>query len=340
MKNTDSAPTISILGAGSWGTALAVLLGRQGRRVRLWPRRREQVGALSKNRENALYLPGAPLPEEVEVCGEIGEAVSGAGLTVFAVPAKGMKAIANQAALHLDPTQPVLSVAKGLEPDSGQRMSEVLSGVLPQQPLAVLSGPNLAVEVAAGIPTTSVAASREEGLSRLVQKTFMCPTFRVYTNSDVIGVELGGALKNIIAIGAGISDGLGFGDNTKAALMTRGLAEMTRLGVAMGAEAPTFQGLSGLGDLMATCASPRSRNYKVGSRLGRGERLSAILQSMDQIAEGVPTTKAAVALAARHQVEMPIAAHLHRVLFEDTPPQQAVAELMNRPARDEREGYE
>jgi len=339
MKAAEEC-VISILGAGSWGTALAVLLGREGRRVRLRPRRREQAETLSRRRENLLYLPGVPLPEEVEICAEMKQSLSGSSLVLLAVPAKGMREIAGQAAPHLSPGQPLLSVAKGLEPDSGKRMSEVIAELLPKQPLAVLSGPNLASEVAAGIPATSVVASRDEALSRYIQGIFMGPRFRVYTNSDVIGVELGGALKNIIAISAGISDGLGFGDNSKAALVTRGLAEMTRLGVAMGARALTFQGLSGIGDLMATCASPRSRNYKVGFRLAKGERLSEILGSMDQVAEGVPTTRAAVSLAGRYQVEMPIACHLHGVLFEDVPPPQAVAQLMSRPARDEWEGYE
>jgi len=329
---------IAIIGAGSWGTALAVLLGRQGRLVRLWPRRREQAEALSEQRENVRYLPGVPLPEKVAICAALEEAVTGSLLVVLAVPAQGMRMIASQVAPYLPLQQPLLSVAKGLEPDSAKRMSEVIAEVLPNQPLAVLSGPNLAREVAAGIPTTSVVASQQGGLCRLVQEAFMGPTFRVYTNRDVIGVELGGALKNIIAIGAGISDGLGFGDNTKAALVTRGLVEIIRLGVAMGARAETFQGLSGLGDLMATCASPHSRNYRVGFRLAKGEKLPVILESMDQIAEGVPTTKAAVSVAGRHQVEMPITTQLHEVLFGGMSPRQAVASLMSRAGRDELEG--
>jgi glycerol-3-phosphate dehydrogenase (NAD(P)+) len=340
MKSAQESPSTAILGAGSWGTALAVLLGRQGKQVKLWPRRHEQFEALSQKRENSLYLPGASLPESVEICPEIGEAVSTASLVVFALPAQGMREISARTASHIPADLPLLSVAKGLEAESGLRMSEIIAQALPDRPLAVLSGPNLAVEVAAGIPTTSVAASRSQDLSRFVQKVFMCPTFRVYTNSDIIGVELGGALKNIIAIGAGISDGLGFGDNSKAALVTRGLAEITRLGLAMGAKAVTFQGLSGIGDLMATCASPRSRNHKVGFRLAKGEKLSAILETMDQIAEGVPTTRAAVTLAQRHGVEMPIAAQLYEVLFKEVPPKQAVAGLMNRPAKDESEGYD
>ncbi len=330
---------ITIIGAGSWGTALAVLLGRQGRPVRLWPRRQEQVEALLLEKENSLYLPGVTLPESVETCREPQAALAGSGLVVLAIPAKGMRTTLQQVAAYLSPGQPVLSVAKGLEPASGSRMSEVIGEEAPQQPVAVLSGPNLAREVAAGMPTTSVAASRDGDLCKFIQETLMCPTFRVYTNTDVAGVELGGALKNIIALGAGISDGLGFGDNTKAALVTRGLAEMLRLGVALGAKAETFHGLSGLGDLVATCASPQSRNHQVGFRLAKGERLSAIVESMEQIAEGVPTTKAALLLAQRCEVEMPITAQLYEVLFGGTTPPEAVARLMGRAGRDELADY-
>jgi glycerol-3-phosphate dehydrogenase (NAD(P)+) len=338
MRKENSFPTIAIIGAGSWGTALAVLLGRQGRRVLLWPRRAEQAEALSRTRENHLYLPGVALPAAVEICREAEAAIAESDIVILAVPAKGMREIARRIAGHIPAGKPLLSAAKGLEPDSGKRMSEIIGEALPGQPIAVLSGPNLANEVAAGAPTTTVVASRESEICKLIQSALMGPTFRVYTNTDVIGVELGGALKNIVAIGAGISDGLGFGDNTKAALVTRGLAEMTRLGVAMGARALTFQGLSGIGDLMATCASPHSRNYKVGFRLAQGESLSAIVSGMDQIAEGVPTTQAAVKLAARYQADMPIATHLHGVLFEGVAPKAAVTGLMSRPARDEWEG--
>lgn len=339
MKQTESCARISIIGAGAWGTALAVLLGRQGRAVKLWPRRREQAEALARSRENARYLAGVPLPEWVEICREMDWAVQSSELVVLAVPAAGMRETAAALAPHLAKGQRLLSAAKGLEPESGRRMSEIIKEALPGRPVAALSGPNLASEVAAGIPTTSVAASEDGEFCRFVQAAFMCPSFRVYTNTDVVGVELGGALKNIIAIGAGISDGLGFGDNSKAALVTRGLAEMTRLGVAMGARALTFQGLSGIGDLVATCVSPRSRNYKVGFRLAQGEKLSEILAGMEQIAEGVPTTGAAMLLAERHRVEMPIAAQLYQVLYAGAAPRRAVAELMSRPARDEWEGY-
>jgi glycerol-3-phosphate dehydrogenase (NAD(P)+) len=330
---------IAILGAGSWGTALAVLLGRQQRPVKLWPRRPEQARAIAQARENSLYLPGIALPEKVQICPSPAEAIELSKFIILALPAKGMRRIAELSAPFLQPDQAVLSAAKGLEPETAKRMSEVLAETLPQQPCGVLSGPNLASEVVAGQPTTSVVASLEREVATFLQASLICPTFRVYTNLDVIGVELGGALKNVIAIAAGIVDGLGFGDNTRAALITRGLAEITRLGVAMGADSRTFQGLSGIGDLIATCVSPRSRNHWVGERLAKGENLSQILAGMEQIAEGVPTTRAAVALAERYQVEMPIAAHLQAVLFEGVAPAEAVVRLMNRPGKEETESW-
>jgi glycerol-3-phosphate dehydrogenase (NAD(P)+) len=330
---------IAILGAGSWGTALAILLGRQQRAVNLWPRRPEQAQAISQARENQRYLPGHSLPEMVNVCRSLEEALVPAKFIILAVPAKGMRAIAELSAPYLRPDQPLLSAAKGLEPETAKRMSEVLEELLPQQPCGVLSGPNLASEVVAGQPTTTVVASLNREVAGQLQASLICPSFRVYTSLDVVGVELGGALKNVIAIAAGIADGLGFGDNTRAALITRGLAEITRLGAAMGADPRTFQGLSGIGDLIATCVSPRSRNHWVGYHLARGQSLAQILSGMEQIAEGVPTTAAALALAKRHGVEMPIAAHLQSVLGEGVTPAAAVAKLMNRPGKEEIEPW-
>jgi glycerol-3-phosphate dehydrogenase (NAD(P)+) len=330
---------ITILGAGSWGTALAILLGRQHKAVKLWPRRPEQAEAISKARENRLYLPGVPLPEAVAICSSLGEALESSEFIILAIPAKGMREAVNHSAAYLRPDQILLSAAKGLEPETARRMSEVLAEELPHQPCAVLSGPNLAGEVVAGQPATSVVASADREVANLLQAALICPTFRVYTNMDVVGVELGGALKNVIAIAAGIADGLGFGDNTRAALVTRGLAEITRLGVAMGADPRTFQGLSGIGDLIATCVSPRSRNHWVGYRLGKNESLVEILAGMEQIAEGVPTTKAAVALAKCYQVEMPITASLYGVLFDGISPSEAVTKLMNRPGKEEIESW-
>jgi len=261
-------------------------------------------------------------------------------MVVLAVPSRGMRETVRALRPHLAPQHYLISAAKGLEDDTGLRMTEIIAQELPQPwgaAPACLSGPNLAAEVAAGIATTTVIACADAAVARRAQQVFMQPTFRVYTNPDVVGVELGGALKNVIAIGAGINDGLGFGDNTKAALVTRGLAEMTRLGVALGAAAATFMGLSGIGDLVATCASRRSRNHYVGYQLALGRALDDILAGMDMIAEGVPTTRAAVRLAGQVGVEMPITRAVHAVLFEGMQPSEAVRSLMSRDPRDERE---
>jgi glycerol-3-phosphate dehydrogenase (NAD(P)+) len=330
----------AIIGAGSWGTALAVLLARRATRVRLWARRGEAAQSLRLRRENQQYLPGVTLPESVEPVADMAAALAGAELVVLAAPSRGMRETVRALRPHLAPQHCIVSAAKGLEHDTGLRMTEVIAQELSAPAgakAACLSGPNLAAEVAAGIATTTVIACGDAEVARRAQRMFMQPTFRVYTNPDVVGVELGGALKNIIAIGAGINDGLGFGDNTKAALVTRGLAEITRLGVALGAAATTFMGLSGVGDLVATCASRRSRNHYVGYRLALGQQLDDVLAGMDMIAEGVPTTQAAVRLAQQAGVEMPIARAVHAVLFEGLAPRDAVRELMQREARDERE---
>ncbi|HUT74670.1 MAG TPA: NAD(P)H-dependent glycerol-3-phosphate dehydrogenase [Armatimonadota bacterium] len=336
---SDSRPPAAIVGAGSWGTALAALLGRAGQAVRLWARRKQMAESLRLRRENQQYLPGVTLAESVEPLDDLGAAVAGAEMVTLAVPSQGMRETVRALRPHLAPQHFLISTAKGLEHDTGLRMTQVITHELPAPwgacP-ACLSGPNLAAEVAAGIATTSVIACADRERARRAQQLFMQPTFRVYTNSDVVGVELGGALKNVIAIGAGINDGLGFGENTKAALVTRGLAEITRLGVALGAAAATFIGLSGIGDLVATCASRRSRNHYVGYHLARGRALADILAGMDNmIAEGVQTTRAAVRLAEQAGVDMPITRAVHAVLFEDMQPAQAVRRLMLRDARDE-----
>jgi glycerol-3-phosphate dehydrogenase (NAD(P)+) len=348
---------IAVIGAGSWGTALAVLLGRTGCAIRLWARRRALGESLRAARENPQYLPDVAFPDAVTVALDLAEALADAEFVLVAVPAKGMRETVRRLRDQVAPGQAVVSVAKGLESDSGLRMSQVIIEELGDSVarpsaataaptrrglaagrLAVLSGPNLAVEVAAGMATATVIASPDADLARRVQAVFLQPTFRAYTNPDVIGVELGGALKNVIAIGAGINDGLGFGDNTKAAVVTRGLAEITRLGVAMGAQAATFMGLAGVGDLVATCASRRSRNHRVGFELAQGKALPDILAGMKgQEAEGVPTTRAARMLAHRHGVEMPITEAIHAVLFEGLSPRDAVAALMTRRGKDELE---
>ncbi|HUU55338.1 MAG TPA: NAD(P)H-dependent glycerol-3-phosphate dehydrogenase [Armatimonadota bacterium] len=333
--------TIAMIGAGSWGTALSIALGGAGRPVRLWARRAELARALARDRRNPEYLSEFELPDSVTPTDDLGEAVEGVELVVLAVPSQGIRAVCERLEPYLGDEQIVVSAAKGLDHETGRRLSEtIMECVRPGRcrGIAVLSGPNLAPEVAAGDATVSVAASEDRELATEVQGALSTPRFRVYTNPDVLGVELGGVLKNIIAIGAGVSDGLGFGDNTKAALMTRGLAEMTRLGVALGARAETFRGLSGMGDLVATCAGRKSRNHFVGHELAGGRALEDILADIaPQVAEGVETARAALRLAASAGVEMPIATAVQQMLFEGLAPKEAVRALMTRAWRDELE---
>ena len=336
MKNER----IAVLGAGSWGTALANLLAASGREVALWARDEALVDTLQKHRENIRFLPGFPLHPNIAPTSDLNTAVSSARIVLFAIPSGGIRQVAIRAQAALEPHALIVSASKGLEDGTGLRMSQVLAEIIPNSTnrIAALSGPNLALEIAQGAPAASVAASVESATAKAVQKLFtgqQHPTFRVYTGTDVIGVELGGAVKNVIAIGAGICDGLGFGDNSKAALMTRGLTEAIRLGKAMGAEPETFLGLSGVGDLIATGASRLSRNYRVGFALGKGGRLETILQDLGQVAEGVPTTHVLCDLATKSEVEMPLCNALHSVLFEFRDPKEVIRELMSRPQRRE-----
>ena len=328
----------AVVGATTWGTTLAVLLARKGIPVSLLARTPEESAELASSRRNARFLPAVEFPPALAVTGDPGEAVAGASMVILAVPSSTMRqnVLRIRGALVGEPV--VLSASKGMEMESGKRMSQVLEELLPDRlrpRISVLSGPNLALEVVEGKPASTVVASRLQEAAAHAQEMLMSPAFRVYTNADTIGVELGGALKNIIALGAGICDGLGYGDNGKAAFMTRGLAEITRLGVAAGASPLTFAGLAGLGDLVATCASPLSRNHRVGGMLAAGRSLDEIRASMQNVAEGVFTAAAAVKLAADLGVEMPIANATYKVLFEGMPPKQAVAELMGRPPRAE-----
>ncbi len=335
---SEGRGTIAVIGAGSWGTALSIALGQAGWRVKLWARRAEIAEAVARERRNPEYLSGFELPDSVKATADLEEAALGAEMVVLAVPSQGIRAVCEALAPHVTADQGVVSAAKGLEHKTGRRLSEVIEECLGADRMgevAVLSGPNLALEVAGGTATASVAACARAEFATRVQAAVSTPRFRVYTNADVVGVELGGALKNIVAIGAGVSDGLGFGDNTKAALMTRGLAEITRLGVALGARSETFRGLSGMGDLVATCAGRKSRNHRVGYELGKGRKLPDILAGMIQIAEGVETTRAALQVAAPLGVEMPIAGAVHRILFEEVSPLEAVGSLMERAWRDE-----
>ena len=329
--------TTAVIGAGSWGTALAFQLARAGHAVALWGRDPELVRTMLETRENSRYLPGFPLPPAINPMAELGHAVrSGEKIVVCAVPSHAVRETMLAARPHLGRDATVVSATKGIEEGTARRMSEVI-GEITSAPgrIAVLSGPSFAKEVAAEMPTVLTAAASEEGVAALVQRAFATPLFRVYTTADVIGVEIGAAVKNIIAVAAGVSDGLGFGHNTRAAIITRGLAEVNRLAVKLGADPRTVTGLSGLGDLVLTCTGDLSRNRTVGLRLGRGENLSEILASMTQVAEGVRNTLAVDDLARAKQVDMPITAQMRLLLFEDKPARQAVMDLMTRQLKPE-----
>ncbi|SIO60813.1 glycerol 3-phosphate dehydrogenase (NAD(P)+) [Singulisphaera sp. GP187] len=321
---------VAILGAGGMGTALAILFARTARSVQLWARNPEQAAELGRTRENARHLPGAWLPVNVEVTPNACDATGGANLIVIAIPSAYLRSTLEGLVERIPPGIPVLSVVKGIENSTLARPSQIVTEVLGMRPVAVLSGPSHAEELARGLPASVVVAGEAEGLNREIQDALNQGTFRVYTNPDLIGVELAGALKNILGIAAGVCDGLGFGDNAKAALLTRGLVEISRFGVELGGEFSTFFGLAGVGDMVTTCYSPFGRNRSVGERIGRGERLEEILASMVNVAEGVPTTRSVHDLARNRGVEMPITDELYHVLFEGKSPHAAVTDLMIR----------
>lgn len=334
---------VTVVGTGSWGTTLAIVLAGHGLEVTLWARTEEEARELTSHRVNEVFLPGVQFPDNLIVSHSLPVALEACDLLLLVVPAQRMRENARRVREYLREGTVVVSTAKGLEIETTLRMTQVLKEELPppfHSHLAVLSGPNLAREIIAGLPASTVVASENDEAARFVQGLIMTPQFRVYTHNDVVGVELAGALKNIIALGAGISDGLGYGDNTKAAFMTRGLAEIARLGVAAGANLLTFAGLAGIGDLVATCASPHSRNHYMGELLARGQSLAEIQASMRMVAEGVPTTIAALQLARRYTVEMPIAEQMYQVLFEGKDPRRAVIDLMTRDAKGELDGLE
>jgi glycerol-3-phosphate dehydrogenase (NAD(P)+) len=315
------------------------MLAREGRRVTLWARRPEFAGQLAADRENRDYLPGTAFPEPMAVTGDLAAALTGAQQVVVAIPSHGLREVAVRVAPHLQPGCLVICATKGLERSTGWRMSQVLRETLGlQEPrLVALSGPNLSGEIARGMPAVSVAASDRADAARAAQELLSNSLFRVYTNSDIVGVELCGAMKNVIALGAGISDGLGYGANAKAALLTRGMAEISRLGLCLGARQATFSGIAGIGDLMATCSSPLSRNWTVGYRLGQGESPEAIRHSMHSVAEGIFTTAAAREQARAAGVETPITEGVYRVLYASSPPSEEVRTLMARRWRAEEE---
>jgi glycerol-3-phosphate dehydrogenase (NAD(P)+) len=322
---------LAVVGAGSWGTALSAHLARTGQHeVHLWVRDPVLAGEIRFLRENRRYLPGIALPQAIIPTPHLPDAVREAEAVLLVVPSEHSRGVYGQLVPLLAPGTPLLAATKGIEIDTLKRMSEVVSEVLPGHPQAALCGPSFALEVGQGQPTTVVVASADQAVAALFQRALSTRRFRAYTSDDVVGAELGGALKNVIAIAAGIVAGLGLGHNTVAALITRGLAEMTRLSVALGGHADTLAGLAGLGDLVLTCTGALSRNRRVGLALGAGKPLDVALAELNMVAEGVRTTRAACALAARAGVEMPIAAQLQAVLYEGKPPQAAVEELMLR----------
>ncbi len=324
---------IGILGAGSWATAISVILAKKGYTVKMWSIQPEQVREISETRINKSYLPGVVIPPGVEALTDLEQTICGTEAVVFAVPSHAFRGVVRKAASYIPDHAIMVNVAKGIEEDSLCRLSQVFTQeTAPEMSrrYVVLSGPSHAEEVGRLVPTAVVAASSNMESAEYVQDLFMCECFRVYTNPDVIGIELGGALKNIIALGTGIADGLGYGDNTKAALMTRGLAEMSRIGMALGASPLTFAGLAGVGDLIVTCTSMHSRNRRAGIAIGKGKTVDEALAEVKMVVEGVRTTRAARALAQNLGVEIPITEQIHQVLFEGLAPGIAVKKLMTR----------
>ncbi len=329
---------IAVLGAGSWGIATSVLLYSNGHNVTLWEFDHGEMSKLSKERQNRKKLPGIVIPKDIKITDDLTHATQGAEILALALPSHTVRGVARKLA-KLNLAELILvNLAKGIENDTLLRMSEVLREELSSNlhdKIATLSGPSHAEEVSNRIPTTVVVAGFEEEVADRIQQTFMNPYFRVYTNSDIVGVELGGSLKNVIAIAAGICDGMGLGDNSRGALITRGLAEITRLGEKLGAKRETFAGLSGLGDLVTTCISRYSRNRFVGEEVGKGKTLSQVLKEMTMVAEGVKTTRSAYQLSTKYEVEMPITEQVYSVLFEDKRPKRAITELMTRDPKSE-----
>lgn len=326
---------IAVMGAGSWGTALAILLSKNGHNVTLWCFQEEEKLSLEKSRENLAYLPGVLIPNNIHLTSDYKEALLDKSIIVIAIPSKFIRSNMEKFSPYLKENQIIVNASKGLENDTLLTMSQVISEVAPQCAVAVLSGPSHAEEVAKDIPTACVVSSKSKKVAEFVQDVFMTPKFRVYTNPDLVGVELGGALKNVIALAAGIVDGLEFGDNTKAALMTRGMVEITRLGVAMGGDIQTFNGLTGIGDLIVTCTSMHSRNRRAGILIGKGKSLEEALNEVQMVVEGVHSAKAAYALSQKYNVEMPIIKQTIEVLFEGKSPKEAVVDLMLRDKRSE-----
>jgi len=337
----SSFQVISVIGAGAWGTALAHLLATKGFNIRLWAHEPEVVETIQTTRVNSWYLPDVVLPNSIQATNSLADAVQGTDLVVLAVPSHVLSSLMSTLRPFLRQVIPITIATKGIEQETLQLMSQVVEGQLPQPwhtSLTVLTGPSFAAEVSRWKPTTILLAGRDFNLVNRLQQVFLTPQFRVYAGRDVIGAQLGGALKNVMAIAAGIVDGLDLGFNARAALITRGLAEMIRLGRALGADTATFYGLSGLGDLVLTCTGPLSRNYQVGIQLAKGHNATSLQSTTRTVAEGIPTTRAAMALAEQHKVDMPIVRGIYRVLFDKQNPRHIVSDLMSRTAKGETDG--
>ena len=328
---------VAVIGAGSWGTAVAALTAANASTV-LWARRRELADQIATEHENGDYLSGLALPATLESTSDVRAAADGADVVVMGVPSHGFRAVLEELKPSLSAGVPIVSLSKGMEQDTQMRMTEVIAQVTPGHPAGVLTGPNLAKEVLQGSPAAAVVAFDDEAVAESLQSVFSTTTFRVYRNDDVVGCEVAGALKNVMAIAAGMADGMGFGDNTKAALLTRGLAELTRLGVALGGNPLTFAGLAGMGDLVATCSSRQSRNRHVGEELGKGRKLDEIIAEMKMVAEGVKTARSVVAIAGKADVEMPIAEQVVAVLDGNVSAGEVIVRLMSRSAKAESHG--
>lgn len=321
---------ISVIGAGSWGTAISKLLSTNGHEVTVWSIMEDEIRMLREEREHKSKLPGVKLPENIEFTTDLEASIKGRDLLVLAVPSPFTRSTAQKMAPYVEQNQVIVNVAKGIEESTLMILTDIIEQEIPQANAAVLSGPSHAEEVGRGIPTTVVAGAKDRKTAELIQNIFMNQVFRVYTSPDMLGIELGGALKNVIALAAGAADGLGCGDNTKAALITRGIAEMSRLGVAMGGHIETFNGLTGIGDLIVTCASVHSRNRKAGFLIGQGKTMKEAMDEVKMVVEGVYSAKAAMTLSRKYNISMPIVEEVNAVLFEDKPAREALADLMLR----------
>ena len=334
--STESIEKVAILGSGCWGTALAFAIASAGRRVVMWGREEAVADEINSMSGNGRYLPGVTLPRDISATTDLGAAVAEAGLILFVLPSKATRSVAEALAdVGVAEGAIFLTCSKGIESGSGKRMSEIVAEFFPGHGIATLSGPNHAEEVALRLPSAAVIGSADPDIALELQEIFSLPWFRSYTSTDIVGIEIGGAVKNVYAIGAGICEGLGLGDNAKAAFVTRGLAEMSRLGRALGGSFETFQGLSGVGDLIVTCYSQHSRNGTVGRRLGKGEKLDAILESMATVAEGVPNTESIRSLAQREKIETPLIEEAYAVLYQGKDPREALTDLLSREPKPE-----